>query len=80
MFAQPSLVASGALVSYGPGYDEIGRLSAKYLQKILTGARPQDLPVESMGTVRLGINLKTARTISVTIPQSVRLRATEIVD
>jgi putative ABC transport system substrate-binding protein len=51
MFHEPSLVAQGALVSYGVSYREIGRQSAKYVQRILTGTSPQNLPVESLSKV-----------------------------
>ena len=78
MFTYPELAARGALVSYGVSYREVGRASAKYVQRVLTGTRPQDLPVELLSRVELAINLKTAREIGVTIPQEVRLRADEI--
>ena len=80
MFPYPELAAQGALVSYGVSYREVGRASAKYVRRVLTGARPQDLPVELLSRVELAINLKTAREIGVTIPQGVRLRADKIVE
>jgi putative tryptophan/tyrosine transport system substrate-binding protein len=79
MFAEPSLVKEGALVSYGVSYLEVGRVSAKYVQRVLTGTSPQKLPVESLGRVGLAVNLKTARELGVTIPQAVRLRADEVI-
>jgi putative ABC transport system substrate-binding protein len=79
MFHEPSLVAQGALVSYGVSYREIGRQSAKYVQRILTGTRPQNLPVESLSKVGLVVNLKTARELDVTIPQAVLLRADDVI-
>jgi putative ABC transport system substrate-binding protein len=80
IFANPGLVRQGALVSYGVSFHEIGRVSAKYVQRILTGADPQSLPVESVSKVELAINLKTAREIGVTIPQELRLRADEVIE
>jgi len=80
MFAEPRLVAQGALVCYGVTFEEVGRLSAKYVQRILTGASPQNLPVESLSRVALAVNLKTAREIGVTIPQAMRLRADEVIE
>jgi putative tryptophan/tyrosine transport system substrate-binding protein len=80
MFADPSLAAQGALVGYGVSYREVGRLSAKYVQRVLTGSSPQNLPVESLSRVTLAVNLETARLIGVTIPQAVRLRADEVID
>jgi len=79
MFAVPSLAAQGALVGYGVQYREFGRLSAKYVQRVLTGTSPQNLPVESLSKVELVVNLKTAQEIGVTIPQSVLLRADEVI-
>ena len=80
MFADPSLAAQGALVGYGVSYHEVGRLSAKYVQRVLTGTSPQNLPVESLSRVTLAVNLETARLINVTIPQAVQVRADEVID
>jgi putative ABC transport system substrate-binding protein len=80
MFAEPSLAAQGALISYGVSYHEVGRLSAKYVQRVLTGTSPQNLPVESLNTVALAVNLETARLLGLTIPQAVRLRADEVIE
>ncbi len=79
MFGEQSLVAQGALAGYGVSYRETGRLSAKYVQRILTGTSPQNLPVESLSRVALAVNLKTAREIGVTIPQPLLLRADEVI-
>ena len=79
MVYESGLVAQGALVGYGVNYREVGRLSAKYVQRVLTGTRPQNLPVESVSRVGLAVNLRTAREIGVTIPQAVRLRADEVI-
>jgi putative ABC transport system substrate-binding protein len=79
MFAEPSLVAQGALASYGVTYYEVGRLSARYVQRVLTGTRPPNLPVESLSRLELAVNLKTAREIGVAIPQAVRLRVDKVI-
>ena len=79
MFAEQGLAAQGALAGYGVSYFEVGRLSATYVQRILTGTRPQNLPVESLSRVGLAVNLKTARALGVTIPQAVLLRADEVI-
>jgi putative ABC transport system substrate-binding protein len=79
MFQEPSLAAQGALAGYGVSYYEVGRLSAKYVQRVLSGTNPLNLPVESISRVGLAVNLKTAREISVTIPQAVRLRADQVI-
>src|SRR6266700_3782997 len=67
MFNESGLVAQGALVSYGVSYHEIGRLSAKYVQRVLAGTSPRNLPVESLSRLELAINLKTARELGLTI-------------
>lgn len=80
MFAFPSLAAQGGLAGYGVSSSEVGRLSARYVQRILAGTRPLELPVESISKVGLAVNLKTAREIGITIPQAVRLSAEEIIE
>jgi putative tryptophan/tyrosine transport system substrate-binding protein len=80
MFHEPSLVTQGAMIGYGVSYYEVGRLSAKYVQRILAGAKPQDLPVESFSRVSLHVNLKTARELGLTIPQSVLFRADKVIE
>jgi ABC-type uncharacterized transport system substrate-binding protein len=80
MFHEQSLVAKGALASYGTNYQEIGRLSAKYVQRILSGSHPKDLPVENYDKVGFALNLRIAREIGLTLPQSLRLQADQIID
>jgi putative tryptophan/tyrosine transport system substrate-binding protein len=72
-------VAKGALASYGENYYVLGRLSAKHVQRILLGANPGDLPVEQLDKLYFVINLKTAKTLGLTIPQSVLVRADEVI-
>lgn len=74
MFSEPSLVAQGALAGYGVSYYEVGRLSAKYVQRVLAGTSPRNLPVESFSRMEWAVNLKTSRELGVTIPQGVLLR------
>jgi ABC-type uncharacterized transport system substrate-binding protein len=80
MFGEPDVVTQGALVSYGVSFHEVGRLSARYVQRVLGGASPQTLPVESISRFVLGVNLKTARELGVTIPQSILFRADKIIE
>jgi putative ABC transport system substrate-binding protein len=79
MFQEQSLVAQGALASYGQSYYEIGRLSAKYVQKVLSGANPRDLRIETFDDVELVINLKTAKILGLTIPPNVLARAKKVI-
>lgn len=58
---------------------DTGLTCARYVQRILTGAIPNDLPVESLSRVQLAVNLNTARDMGVTIPQAVRLSASEVI-
>jgi putative ABC transport system substrate-binding protein len=80
MFHEPSFVTQGALIGYGVSYNEVGRLSAKYVQRILTGTSAQNLPVESLSRLSLGVNLKTARELGLSIPQSFLFRADKVVE
>jgi putative tryptophan/tyrosine transport system substrate-binding protein len=79
MFQEASLVTQGGLASYGVSYHEAGRLSAKYVQRILTGVKPQDLPVEGIDKIDLVFNLKTAKQIGLTIPPNVLVRADKVI-
>jgi putative ABC transport system substrate-binding protein len=78
MFSEQSLVAMGGLASYGQNFHEVGRLSAKYVQKVITGAHPRDLRVETVDKYELIINLKTAKQIGLTIPPNVLARADRV--
>jgi putative tryptophan/tyrosine transport system substrate-binding protein len=79
MFNNQNSVTKGGLASYSASRIEVGRLSAKYVQRILEGTKPQDLPVEAVRKMDLVINLKTAKQIGVTIPPSVLARADKVI-
>jgi len=80
MLAQPNLVEQGALIAYGVNFYDIGRLSAKYVQRVLLGASPGHLAIESFSRYGLGLNLNTARELGIKIPQSVLFRADKVVE
>jgi putative ABC transport system substrate-binding protein len=79
MFEEIGIVAKGALASYGHSFYENGRTSAKYVQRILTGTNPKDLPVENFYKIQFALNLRTAREIGLTVPPSVLARADEVI-
>jgi len=79
MFESPDYVEAGGLVSYAADYNEIFRRAAVFVDKILKGAKPADLPVEQPTKFEFIINLKTAKQIGLTIPQSVLFRADRVI-
>jgi putative ABC transport system substrate-binding protein len=79
MGANPSLVQAGGLMTYSVNFAALHRRAAYYVDRILKGARPADLPVEQPTRFDFVINLKTAQAIGLTIPQHVLLQATEVI-
>jgi putative tryptophan/tyrosine transport system substrate-binding protein len=78
--ARTDYAENGCLMSYGPGYSTEGRDGARYVAKILKGAKPADLPVEQPTKFELVINMKTAKALGLTIPQSVLRRADQVIE
>ena len=76
----PSFAQSGALMTYGPDTTDVYRRSASYVDRILRGTKPADLPVQAPTRYELMINLKTAKVLGLTIPPSILARADEVIE
>jgi putative ABC transport system substrate-binding protein len=76
----PSFVKQGGLVSYGPDILELFRHLGSFVDRILKGARPGDVPIERPTRFYLAINLKTAKTLGVTVPPALAARADQVIE
>ena len=75
-----AFIEAGGLAAYGPHFPDLFRRSASYVDRILKGAKPADLPVEQATRFELGINLKTAKALGLTIPPSLLQRADQVIE
>jgi putative ABC transport system substrate-binding protein len=80
MFQVPGFVRAGGLASYGVQFTVLNRKAATYVDRILKGANPADLPVEQPTKFILVINMKTAKALNLTIPQSVISQADQVIE
>ena len=80
MHASREFIEAAGLISYGPNFPELYRRTADYVDKILRGAKPADLPVEQPIKFELVINLTTAKALRLTIPEQFLLRADELIE
>ena len=79
MYLFDEIVRAGGFLSYGPSLADLYRRAATYVDKILRGAKPADLPIEQPTKFQLVVNLKTAKVLGLTIPESILLRADEVI-
>jgi len=80
IYNQRPFVVSGGLISYGPNYPDQFRRAAGYVDRILRGEKPADLPVQAPNKYELAINLKTAKALGLSVPQSLLARADEVIE
>jgi len=74
------LIRDGGLLSYGPDFADLFRRAASYVDRILRGAKPAELPVQLPTKFEMAVNVKTAKALGLAVPQSILLRADEVIE
>jgi putative ABC transport system substrate-binding protein len=80
IYPYPEFTEAGGLISYSPDFDDLFRQAAVYVDKILRGTNPGDLPVQQASKFKLVINLKTAEALGLTIPVLILAQADEVIE
>ena len=80
IFAFPTTARAGALIGYGPDYEDLYRRAASYVERLIRGVKPSDLPVEQPTKFDLMINMKSAKTLGLTVPSALLATATEVIE
>jgi len=80
MYSDREYVESAGLMSYGPNRPDLFRRAAEYVDKILRGTKPADIPVEQPTKFELVVNLKTAKALDLTIPPTIMIRADDTIE
>ena len=80
VYPNPDFARDGGLLSYGPDPVDIVRRAAPYVDRILRGAKPADLPVQMPTKFEMALNLKTAKALGLAVPPSILLRADEVIE